>query len=386
MRGKQEADGVMVDYLFIASKFNRYGGPNNHLLDLSNFLYTKSGKQLVLLTHSGVEESAFSREVRFPTLRTLRRMPHAVGNVQEIRHAILKFSPRKVFVNSNVNLAFQTYFATHARLLAGYNIFQFDAKFSFNRNLVKTLYHNLLTCQYRLGPKILVKKILAHTDLQKRFYMKVGIKPDKIAVIPHCVSLERLHRALENGGKRENNDVPTVMFLGRLVKNKGIIELLEVYEQITRETEANLLIVGSGPLEGRVNEMKRLIERENAKASISHVARSVPPELVHLMNNADIVVVPSYHEMFGLVALEAMALRKAVLATCFGGISEVVTSEVDGILVNPLNTKQFRFRLEELILDRSERVRLGNAAYQTVKKMYDVSVVAPKFVRFLDSS
>ena len=60
--------------------------------------------------------------------------------------------------------------------------------------------------------------------------------------------------------------------------------------------------------------------------------------------------------------------------------------KVDGILVNPLNTKQFRFRLEELILDRSERVRLGNAAYQTVKKMYDVSVVAPKFVRFLDSS
>lgn len=375
-----------MDYLFIASKFNRYGGPNNHLLDLSNFLYTKSGKQLVLLTHSGVEESAFSREVRFPTLRTLWRMPHVVGNVEAIRHAILKFSPRRVFVSSDVNLAFQTYFATHARLLAGYNIFQFDAKFSFNRSLVRTFYHNLLTCQYRLGPKILVKKILAHTNLQKKFYIKVGIKPDKIAVIPHCVSLERLHRALENGGEREEKVVPTVMFVGRLVKNKGIMELLNVYEQITRETEAHLLIVGSGPLEGRVNEMKRHVERENAKASISHVARSVPPELVHLMDSADIVAVPSYHEMFGLVALEAMALKKAILATCFGGISEVVTSEVDGVLVNPLNTVQFRSRLEELILDRSERVRLGNAAFQTVKNRYDVAVVAPKFARFLDSS
>jgi glycosyltransferase involved in cell wall biosynthesis len=375
----------MVDYLFIASKFYRYGGPNNHLLDLSNFLYTKSGKQLVLLTNSGIEESPFSREIRFPTLRTLQRMPHVISNIEEIRHAILKFSPRKIFVNSDVNLAFQTYFATHARLLAGYNIFQFDAKFSLNKNFVKMLYHNLLTCQYRLGPKILVKKILAHTNLQKKFYIKVGIKPDKIAVVPHCVSLERLHRALENAGKREDTVVPTVMYVGRLVKNKGIMELLKVYEQITRETEAHLLIVGSGPLEGRMNEMKRRIERENAKASISHVTRSVPPELIHLMNNADIVVIPSHFEMFGLVALEAMALKKAVLATCFGGISEVVTSEVDGVLVNPLNTEQFRCRLEELILDGSERVRLGNAAYQTVKNRYDVAVVAPKFAEFLDS-
>jgi glycosyltransferase involved in cell wall biosynthesis len=376
----------MVDFLFIASKFYRYGGPNNHLLDLSNFLYTKSGKQLVLLTHSGIEENAFSREIRFPTLRNLHRMPHVISNIEAIRHATLKFSPRKIFVNSDVNLAFQTYFATHARLLAGYNIFQFDAKFSLNRNFVKMLYHNLLTCQYRLGPKILVKKILAHTNLQKKFYIKVGIKPDKIAVIPHCVSLERLHRALKNAGKREDNVVPTVMYVGRLVKNKGIMELLKVYEQITRETEAHLLIVGSGPLEGRVSEMKSRIERENAKASISHVTRSVPPELIHLMNNADIVVVPSHFEMFGLVALEAMALKKAVLATCFGGTIEIVTSKVDGVLVNPLNSRQFKSRLEELISDRSERTRLGNAAYQTVKNKYDVAVVAPKFARFLDSS
>jgi glycosyltransferase involved in cell wall biosynthesis len=371
----------MVDYLFIASKFNRYGGPNNHLLDLSNFLYTKSGKKLVLLTHSGIGESAFSREILFPTLRTLQRMPHVIRNMETIRHTILKFSPRKIFVNSDVNLAFQTYFATHARLLAGYNIFQFDAKFSLSRSLVKMLYHNLLTCQYKLGPKILAKKILAHTNLQKKFYIKVGIKPDKIAVIPHCVSLERLHRALENGDKHEGKDVPTVLFVGRLVKNKGIMELLKVYEQITREIEAHLMIVGSGPLEGKVNEMKKRIERENAKASISHVTRSVPPELVHLMNNADIVVVPSHFEMFGLVTIEAMALKKAVLATCFGGITEIVTSKVDGVLMNPQNSRQFKSSLEE----RSERMRLGNAAYKTVKNKFDVAVVAPKFVRFLDS-
>jgi hypothetical protein len=46
----------MVEYLFVASKFNHYAGPNNHLLDLSNYLYTKSGKSLVLLTHLVLEK------------------------------------------------------------------------------------------------------------------------------------------------------------------------------------------------------------------------------------------------------------------------------------------------------------------------------------------
>ncbi len=376
----------MVDYLFIASKFNHYAGPNNHLLDLSNYLFKESGKQLVLLTHSHVEESDFSREIEFPTLRTLQKPPHVISNIKTIRDAIQKFSPRKVFVNSDVNLAFQTYFAARERLLAGYNIFQLGAKFSLNRSLGKMLYYNLLTCKHRLGPKILVKKILAHTNLQKKDYIRAGIKPDKIAVIPHCVSLERIHKALKNSCKNEKDAVPTIAFVGRLVKHKGIMELLKVYEQITIKTDAQLMIVGSGPLEEQVNEMKRHIEKENSNARITCSKRVPLSELMCLLNNADIMAIPSYYEPFGIIALEAMGLKKAVLATCFGGISEIITDEVDGSLVNPWDSKQFKSRLEELISNRSEREQLGNAAYQTVKDKYDVTVVAPKFARFLDSS
>jgi len=376
----------MVDYLFIASKFNHYAGPNNHLLDLSNYLFKESGKQLVLLTHSYVEESDFSREIEFPILRTLQKPPHVISNITTIRDAIQKCSPRKVFVNSDVNLAFQTYFATRERLLAGYNIFQPGAKFSLNRSLGKMLYYNLLTCEHWLGPKILVKKILAHTKLQKKDYIRVGIKPDKIAVIPHCVSLERIYKALKKSYKHEKDAVPTIAFVGRLVKHKGILELLKVYKQITMKTDAKLMIVGSGPLEEQVNQMKKHIEKENRKARITFSKRVALSELMCLLNNADIMVIPSHYEPFGIIALEAMSLKKAVLATCFGGTSEIITDKVDGFLVNPWNSKQFKSRLEELISNRSEREQLGNEAYQTVKDKYDVTVVAPRFVSFLDSS
>ena len=375
-----------MDYLFLASKFNHYAGPNNHLLDLSNYLYTKSKKSLVLITHSGIGERDFSREIRFPTVKILQRPPRVISNVKAIRHAIRKFSPRRIFVNSDVNLAFQTYFATHARLLIGYNVFLIGAKLSLNRNLIRSVYYNLLTFQDRLGPKILVKKIMAHTDFHRKAYVRVGITPDKITVIPHCVNLDRLHRALKYSRKIEKNAIPTIIFVGRLIQHKGIMELLRVYERITRKTDVHLLIVGSGQLEGRVSEMKRRIEKENSKAHITCVKRVTLSELMCLVNSADIMAIPSYSEPFGIVALEAMGLKKAVLATCFGGISEVITNGVDGILVNPFDSHQLKSSLEELLSDRSERVKLGNAAYQTVKNKYDVSVVAPRFMKFLEES
>ena len=373
----------MVDYLFLAVKFNRYAGPNNHLLDLSNYLYTKSKKSFALVTHPGVIENDFLKEIQFPMVKVLDRASHVINNVKAIRNIVKKLSPRRMFVNCDKNLAFQTHFATNKQLLIGYNVFLGSTKFSLDRHLIRSVYARLLD---KVGSRILVKKIVAHTNWHREAYMKIGIKPSKITIIPHCVDSNRIQRSLEHNFRIKKNGTPIIMFVGRLKKIKGIIELLKAYEQISKKTEASLMIVGGGPLEKKVQEMKKHIERKNTRARITHMKRVIPPKLICLMDSADVVAIPSYVEMFGLVALEAMALKKAVLTTCFGGISEVITNGVNGILVNPFDSHALQSRLEELLLDRPERVKLGNAAYQTIKDNYDVSVVAPRFMKFLEES
>lgn len=373
----------MVDYLFLAVKFNRYAGPNNHLLDLSNYLYTKSKKSLVLATHSGVSESDFLKEIQFPIVKILERAAHVISNVKAIRTIVKKLSPRKIFVNCDANLAFQTLFATNKRPLIGYNVFLGGTGFRLDRYLFKSVYAGLLD---KVGSKILVKKIVAHTNWHREAYLKIGIKPSKITVIPHCVDSNRIHRSLERDSKIMRSRAPVIMFLGRLKKIKGILELFRAYEQISTKTDANLMIVGGGPLERRVREMKKHIERKNTRARITHMKRVSLARLMTLMKSADVIAIPSYYEPFGLVALEAMSLKKAVLTTCFGGISEVITNGINGVLVNPFDSHALQSRLEELLVDRSERVRLGNAAYQTIKNNYEVSVVAPRFVKFLEES
>jgi len=361
----------MVDYLFLAGKFNKYSGPNNHILDLCNHLYNESKKSLVLVTHPGDIEDEFLKQIRFPTARSLHKARHLFSNLKAIRNTIKTSSPRRIFVNCDITLAFQTYFAANKRLLLGYNVFLGGGEF----------YSRLLN---EMGSRLLVSKIVAHTNFHRKNYIRIGIEPSKITVIPHCVDIQRIHRALEPDSKTEKNEVPVIMFVGGLKKSKGIIELLRTYEKISVNTDVHLLLVGSGQLETEVLEMKKQIERKNPKASIMHIKRVPLSRLMSLMNNADVIAIPSHIEYFGLVALEAMALKKAVLATCFGGISEVITNEVDGILVNPFDSQQLQSRLEELISDPIKRDKLGRSAYQTVKNKYEVSVVAPRFIDFLE--
>lgn len=370
----------MVEYLFLAASFNKYSGPNNHLLDLCNYLHTESKKSLVLLTHSGVVESDFLRNIRFPTIRVLKRARYMISNVRAIRDTVKKLSPKIMFVNCDINLAFQAYFAMNKQLLIGYNVFGRPGEIFFDKRLAKSVYLHLL---HTLGSRMLVKKIAVHTDFQRNLYVRLGVAPSKISVIPHCVDLHRLYRSLEPGYEIKK-EVPVIMFVGGIKKVKGIIELLRTYEQISRKIDVHLLVVGRGPLERKVQEMKKHIERKNTKAKITYIKRVPLARLTSLMNSADVVAMPSYSEAFGLVAVEAMALKKAVLATCFGGISEVITNGIDGILVNPFNSHELQSRLEELILEPVKRGKLGKSAYQTIKNKYDVSVVAPRFIKFLE--
>lgn len=378
---------TVVEFLFLASNFNTYAGPNNHLLDLCNYLYANSRKSLALVTNRGIAESNFLKDVRFPVLSILggvspmEKLVHSPNNVKTIRNIIVRFLPEKIFVNSSIDIAFQTYLATNRPLLVGYNVFLNFPKVALDKNLATSAFFNILE---GFASRKLVKKIVAHTDFHRKLYMSIGIEPSKISRVPHCIDLNRIDRALKSGHVERKDDVPLILFVGRLTADKGIMELLRAYELISKGVPVDLLIIGSGPLENRVLEMKRLIEKRHVNARITHIRRVIPPELTCLMNTADVIAVPSHCELLGMVVLEAMALKKTVVATCFGGVSEVITNGVNGVLADPFDIPQWKSCLEEVVLDSGKRSKLGSAAYETVKNECAVSVVAPRFVKFLE--
>ena len=138
-----------------------------------------------------------------------------------------------------------------------------------------------------------------------------------------------------------SRDPPHVLFVGRLSEEKGILEFLEATDGMPR------VIVGDGPLRDRVPE------------AVGFVA---PSELGRYYERAAVLVCPSRREGYGVVAREAMAYGRPVVASAVGGLIDAVEDGVTGVLVPPHDPIALRDAIERLLTDAELRQRLGDAA------------------------
>jgi glycosyltransferase involved in cell wall biosynthesis len=144
-------------------------------------------------------------------------------------------------------------------------------------------------------------------------------------------------------------DPPHVLFVGRLSEEKGVLELLEATDGMRR------VIVGDGPLRDRVPDALGFVP---------------PRELGPYYERAAVVVCPSRREGFGVVAREAMAYGRPVVASAVGGLLDAVEDGVTGLLVPPRDSAALRAALERLLSDPELRRRLGGAAREAARQRF----------------
>ncbi|NJF25188.1 glycosyltransferase family 4 protein [Thermococcus sp. Bubb.Bath] len=165
---------------------------------------------------------------------------------------------------------------------------------------------------------------------------RLGIPAEKISLIPNGFN-GRKFRPMDKIECRRSLGLPLekkiVLTVGNLVPVKGHEYLLEAVKMVLeREPNTFFVIVGDGPLRKKVEELaKKLGISENV-----YFAGSRPHEEIPLwMNAADLFVLPSLRESFGVVVLEALAVGTPVVATINGGSEEIITSENYGFLCPP---------------------------------------------------
>jgi glycosyltransferase involved in cell wall biosynthesis len=153
----------------------------------------------------------------------------------------------------------------------------------------------------------------------------------------------------------EPDDPPHLLFVGRLSEEKGVLELVEAAQGLP------LVVVGDGPLRDRVPD------------AVGFVA---PGELGDYLDRAAVVVCPSRREGYGVVAREAMAHARPVVASAVGGLAEAIVDGESGLLVSPGDVPALRRALERLLADADLRARLGGAARERVRGRYSRTVAA----------
>jgi glycogen(starch) synthase len=199
-----------------------------------------------------------------------------------------------------------------------------------------------------------------------------GLPEDKLVMIPNGVDVKEYEKNanVDLSSFRRNFALPEekiVLFVGRLVYEKGIHVLINAVPKILEKVNAKFVIVGSGYMKESLSEIVR-------KMGLSHKVLFTgfldDETLRKLQKCADVSVVPSLFEPFGIVALEAMAAKSPVVVSDSGGLSEIVEHDVTGVKVYPNNSDSLTWGVTRVLLDEKYANWLKENAYKKVKENF----------------
>lgn len=157
-----------------------------------------------------------------------------------------------------------------------------------------------------------------------------------------------------------------LLYYGRLSEEKGIDDLLRAYSLL--KTKTPLYIVGTGPEE---IELKNIVSREKIP-NVEFFGYRTGDELWRLVSGAEAIIVPSkWYENAPYIVVEAMALKKIVIAAAIGGLTELITDGVNGFLFEPGNVEDLQKKIKYVLANPELSESLGKAASASVKERND---------------
>jgi glycosyltransferase involved in cell wall biosynthesis len=184
------------------------------------------------------------------------------------------------------------------------------------------------------------------------------------AIIPNCVDITKYQN--ESYSKY-------IMYVGRLDKVKGLDYLIKAFYELKDVYQHDLVLIGSGPDEGRLRKMVASMNIENRIKFIPWLDNM---KLREYYSKCSVFVLPSLFETFGVVLLEAMASAKPVIASDVMGPRNIVTHGKNGFLFKKGNTQGLKKYLEVLLNDVKLRNRIGENARKTVEENYSFNKIS----------
>jgi N-acetyl-alpha-D-glucosaminyl L-malate synthase BshA len=200
-----------------------------------------------------------------------------------------------------------------------------------------------------------------------------------IEVIPNFVNCDLYCRTPDPALRAEwaPNGEPILMHLSNFRPVKRILDAIEIFALLREKMPAKLVMIGDGPDRAPAESLARLRGVQNDVLFLGQ-----QNEVQRKLSQADLFLLPSQLESFGLAALEAMACEVPVIATNVGGVPEVVEHGVDGYLVEPGEVKlAAKYAID--LLSRPDRGReMGQLARIHAKKKFCANDVIPMYENY----
>jgi glycogen(starch) synthase len=213
-----------------------------------------------------------------------------------------------------------------------------------------------------------------------------GLPEDKLVMVPNGVNTQ-VYKSAETEDceafrvKFALPEEKIVLYVGRLVYEKGIHILINAVPKVLERVNAKFIIVGSGYMKDQLLSIVKSMRLEHKVLFMGFVDDET---LLRLQKCADVSVVPSLFEPFGIVALEAMAAESPVVVSDTGGLSEIVDHDVTGFKAYPNNPDSLAWGIIKILLDEPYRNYIRENAYRKVQEKYDWEKIAQQTKRIYE--
>ncbi|MDA3918438.1 MAG: glycosyltransferase family 4 protein [Deltaproteobacteria bacterium] len=214
------------------------------------------------------------------------------------------------------------------------------------------------------------KEVVALSRGLKATAMKTASK-QSFKVIPNGVETDLFNPGL---CKKKSANKFRLITVSRLINRKGIDHVLAALAAL-KDKDIELLIVGIGNYE---NTLKKMCSELKLNDCVTFYGYCLREQLFKLYNKADVFILPSLAESFGLVFTEAMACGLPVIGGRTGGVPDLIKSE-NGILVEPGNIKEIKSAIVKMKQGQKMRVCMGEANRLRVLEHYSWGSVAQKY-------
>jgi glycosyltransferase involved in cell wall biosynthesis len=206
-----------------------------------------------------------------------------------------------------------------------------------------------------------------------------GLPEDKLVMIPNGVNIN-VYNKIETDlasfrAKFALPEEKIALYVGRLVYEKGIHVLINAVPKVLEKVNAKFTIVGSGYMKEQLLNIVRSMSLEH---KVLFMGFADDETLLRLQKCADVSVVPSLFEPFGIVVLEAMAAKSPVVVSDTGGLSEIVKHDVTGFKAYPNNPESLALGITKILLDENYRNYIRENAYTQVQEKYDWEKIAQR--------
>jgi len=229
---------------------------------------------------------------------------------------------------------------------------------------------------------LFVKKasaVVVPGKLSRSYVISLGADVEKVFIAPNTIDNELFIEASDKyqsdkeelKGQLGLKCKVVILYVGQLIRRKGIEYLLYAYRKLEQERDdIALVVVGSGTLETHLKDLANSLKIKNFK--IVHSGLSLE-ELIRLYSVADIFVLPTLEDIWGFVINEAMACGLPVVATCASqAAQEMIRSGENGYIIKEADSEKLYNVLKNLVYNSRLRKKMGEKSREILEREFDV--------------